>query len=66
MNAYTLLGPWKKIIRLQKRSYYVSVGKYSRSKDSSMSSKDTYKKKVAGSFQAQKRAAKTRGGSIFF
>lgn len=69
VNAYTLLSPWKKkkkITKLQKRSYCVSIGKYSRSKDSSMSSKDTHKKKVAGSFQAQTKAAKTRGGSIFF
>lgn len=29
LNAYTLLGLWKKIT-LQKRSYYVSIGKYSR------------------------------------
>lgn len=35
-------------------------------KDSSMSSKDGYKKKVGESFQVHTRTVKTRAGSIFF
>lgn len=64
LSAYTLLGLWKKNHKTAEEK--LLCHRIQGSKDSRMSSKDTYKKKAGKSFQAHTRAAKTRGWSIFF